>query len=164
MVGKRKTVRVKRDNYQNGCYFVTVCTKNKYPALGVIDNDVMHLSLLGKTLNDIIIKTPHIRPDTFIEIPIFTIMPNHFHLMIVLNSDNETNQHSFGAQRKNLASIMRGIKSSLTYFARCHQIDFDWQSRFHEHIVRNQREFDEIYQYIENNVLNWKQDCFYHDH
>lgn len=35
-----------------------------------------------------------------------------------------------------------------------------WQSRFHEHIIRNQRAFDNIMDYIDNNVARWEQDCF----
>lgn len=35
-----------------------------------------------------------------------------------------------------------------------------WQSRYHEHIIRNQRSFDNIMLYIDTNVENWGKDCF----
>ena len=33
-----------------------------------------------------------------------------------------------------------------------------WQSNYHDHIVRNKKEFEKIYYYIENNVKNWNLD------
>ena len=33
-----------------------------------------------------------------------------------------------------------------------------WQRGFHDHIIRNQKDFDRIREYIINNPLNWKKD------
>ena len=38
-----------------------------------------------------------------------------------------------------------------------------WQSRYHEHIIRNQRAYDNIMNYIDNNIRNWHKDCFCKD-
>lgn len=35
-----------------------------------------------------------------------------------------------------------------------------WQRNFHEHIIRNQRAFDNIMLYIDSNVECWNSDCF----
>ena len=35
-----------------------------------------------------------------------------------------------------------------------------WQRNYHEHIIRNQRAFDNIMNYIDTNVQNWDKDCF----
>ena len=35
-----------------------------------------------------------------------------------------------------------------------------WQRNYHEHIVRTQRAFDTIMNYIGDNVARWAQDCF----
>lgn len=67
----------------------------------------------------------------------------------------------FGPQSKNLGSIIRGIKSSVTKFARQNGIPFMWQSRYHDHIIRNQDEKNKIGIYIEQNPLRWEYDCFY---
>ena len=37
-----------------------------------------------------------------------------------------------------------------------------WQRDYYEHIVRNDRSFQRIVNYIENNPVNWKKDKFYH--
>lgn len=68
--------------------------------------------------------------------------------------------NKFGPQRKNLASIIRGYKSAVTSYARQHQIPFQWQSRYHEHVIRDMHQFDRIADYIENNVNRWKDDRF----
>jgi len=58
------------------------------------------------------------RPDMNLWMGEYTIMPNHFHAIIGIGN-NEFNTHSdttnqFGPQSKNLASILRGFKSSVT--------------------------------------------------
>jgi len=39
--------------------------------------------------------------------------------------------------------------------ARKNKINFAWQARFHDHIIRDDDSFYRIQQYIENNVANW---------
>ena len=64
----------------------------------------------------------------------------------------------FGPQSKNLASIMRGFKSAVTTTARELNISFDWQTRFHDHVIRDDDEFRRIAFYIEQNPMNWEKD------
>ena len=58
-------------------------------------------------------------------------------------------------QSKNLASIIRGIKISTTTYARKQGIPFAWQTRFHDHIIRNTNEMNRIAKYIKENVTKW---------
>ena len=113
-----------------------------------------------------------------LEIPTFTIMPNHVHLLVVIG-ENVYNtpvdyvseqkcmdsldalENAFSPQRKNLASVIRGIKTSTTSFALKNDIWFGWQARYHDHIVRDIDELNAISCYIENNVAKWKEDEFY---
>ena len=67
----------------------------------------------------------------------------------------------FGPQSKNLASVIRGFKIGVTKFARQHNLPFEWQPRYYDHIIRNMEELDFITDYIENNVANWEEDGFY---
>ncbi|MCQ2607802.1 MAG: hypothetical protein MJ197_03845 [Bacteroidales bacterium] len=69
--------------------------------------------------------------------------------------------NKFGPQSKNLASVIRGFKIGVTKFANENNIPFAWQTRFHDHIVRNQNELNRIAKYIENNVVNWYLDTFH---
>jgi hypothetical protein len=73
-------------------------------------------------------------------------------------NDNIKNQ--FGPQTKNLASIIRGFKMGVTKNARLIDPEFAWQSRYHDHIIRNEGSFQRISAYIMNNPLNWSADRF----
>ncbi len=66
----------------------------------------------------------------------------------------------FGPQSKNLASIIRGFKSSVTINARKINPKFAWQTRFHDHIVRDFDSFHRIEHYIRNNPAKWVEDLY----
>jgi REP element-mobilizing transposase RayT len=97
----------------------------------------------------------------------FVVMPDHFHAIIIIgknqynqnhgNHDLKNNyQNTFSPQIKNLASIIRGVKSAMTQYAKKMKIDFEWQPRFHDHIIHNNLELERIRNYIRNNPENWK--------
>ena len=77
------------------------------------------------------------------------------------SDDNKPPQNQFGPQRKNLSSIIRGFKIGVTKNARLINPDFGWQSRFHDHIIRDERSYRRISNYIINNPRNWEGDKFY---
>jgi REP element-mobilizing transposase RayT len=64
-------------------------------------------------------------------------------------------KNKFGPQSQNLGSIMRGFKSAVKTYSTTNNIEFKWQSRFHDHIIRNDLEFKRIANYIRNNPANW---------
>lgn len=70
-------------------------------------------------------------------------------------------EKKFGPQSKNLASIIRGFKSAVTKTARIIDPYFAWQTRFHDHIIRNHESFLRIEQYIIENPAKWDDDFFY---
>jgi REP element-mobilizing transposase RayT len=77
--------------------------------------------------------------------------------------NNPEYKNQFAPQSKNLSSIIRGYKSSVTTFARKNGIDFGWQPLFYEHIIRSQNDFDRISNYIIQNPSNWAKDKFQTD-
>ncbi|NEN24654.1 hypothetical protein G3O08_14195 [Cryomorpha ignava] len=76
-------------------------------------------------------------------------------------SNKKTAQNQFGPQKKNLGSILRGFKSAVTGFAHTIDPSFKWQPKFHDHVIRDQGQYDGISYYIRNNPKNWKEDRFY---
>jgi len=36
-----------------------------------------------------------------------------------------------------------------------------WQKSYYEHIIRNEQDYKEIYEYIENNPLKWELDKYF---
>lgn len=77
--------------------------------------------------------------------------------------DNTTNEskNQFGPQSKNLASVIRGFKIGVTKNARLINPHFAWQSRYHDHIIRNDESFRNISEYIKNNPAHWQEDTFH---
>jgi len=159
-------------------YFVTICTKNREHFFGEIVGREMQLNEIGKMLEQEWIKTPELRPDMNLKLGEFIVMPNHFHGIIIIGG-NQYNTHprrdamhcvstmaitpnQFGPQSKNLGSIIRGLKSSVTTQAKkLGNNIFAWQSRFHDHIIRDAKSFDRIQDYIINNPSSWKEDKFF---
>ena len=169
--------------YNGGTYYVTICTKNRENYFGRIVDGAMEMSEMGKCLNEQILLTSQMRADMNVEIPLFSIMPNHVHLIVVIGDNvyntpveyddgvstgrdtmpcvSDSINNTLSPQSKNLASIIRGIKIGTKAYATTNNIVVDWQPRFHDHIVRNVDELNAIANYIEDNVANWKEDDFY---
>ncbi len=78
----------------------------------------------------------------------------------VPTSDPNAPKNQFGPQSKNLASIIRGFKIGVTKNARIIDPDFEWQSRFYDHIIRNNESYWRITNYIINNPKKWEEDNF----
>ncbi len=153
-------------------YFITICTKNRECFFGNIRNGEMFLNDVGKIVESEWEKTFELRPDMNLFKGEYIVMPNHFHGIIGIG-DNEYNTDAvrgtdrrdavhgastFGPQSKNLGSIIRGFKSAVTVGARLINPDFEWQGRFHDHIIRDHQSFIRISEYIKNNPRNWRDD------
>jgi putative transposase len=60
----------------------------------------------------------------------------------------------------NLSKIIRWYKGRTTFESRKIFLRFAWQSRFHDHIIRDEKSFHAISQYIINNPLKWRKNRF----
>ena len=70
---------------------------------------------------------------------------------------SRTYKNKFGPQKNNLSSIIGGYKSATTVNIRVFR-DFQWQSLFDDHVIRNTGELNRIRHYIKNNPANWNTD------
>lgn len=142
-----------------GLYFVTICTKDKQPYFGNIAPSVNGASLqptqIGSIAYNYWIEIPKHFP--FVELDEFVIMSDHVHgVLLINNPEHHTwKPNHFGAQSKNLPSIIRGYKASVKKYSNANDISFSWQARYYDRIVRNENELQIIRQYIINNPMNW---------
>ncbi|WP_118975375.1 transposase [Taibaiella koreensis] len=114
-------------------------------------------------------RTMALRTDMRLQSGEFVVMPNHIHGILIIganpfNQGIPANQNRFGPQSHNLASVIRGYKSAVTIYARQNGICFNWQSRFHDHIIRSYEEYERIARYIRNNPQKWASDKWYTPH
>jgi len=63
--------------------------------------------------------------------------------------------------KKTISSIVGSYKSAVSKHAHLLGINFDWQPRFHDHIIRSDGAYQRISAYIQNNPKNWLDDKFY---
>ena len=83
-------------------------------------------------------------------------MPNHVHAIVAIEGEN---------QRHRLDTIIGLYKSGVTREIRKEIPNIQiWQRSFHDHVIRNQQQYEKIWTYIDNNPLKWELDCFYTDH
>lgn len=162
----RKPNRLKGYSYsQNGIYFLTVCTKDNKCILGRIvgdgDPDVpqMLLSEYGKITEKYIqsVKQAY----KHIAVMNYVIMPNHLHLIVMIYSDNNIfrESHTDNPANDDIPVMISALKKLINK-----EIGSDiWQRSYHDHVIRNEASFQNIWDYVEANPARWKKDCFYCD-
>ena len=90
-------------------------------------------------------------------------MPNHLHGILFFNKPDKSNwtSNKFGSQSQNLGSVIRSFKSSVKRYANQNSIDFAWQNGYYDRIIRDERELNNIRQYIADNPDKWAFDNLY---
>lgn len=162
---KRKPMRLRGYDYsQNGYYFITICTKDRKLLFGDIVDGKMILNEYGNVVNDEITGL-HNHYDT-VCVDKYVIMPNHIHMILTITALSvgaplaapESNiNHTVGAASgaPTMGNIVRGLKSGIS-----RKCGFNvWQRNYHDHIIRNHKEYENICNYIETNPLQWETDC-----
>jgi putative transposase len=150
----------------HGLNFVTICTKDKQNYFGEIVSGMQNETLSIASLRSTVIGETAFKfweqipvyHHPFVELDEFIVMPNHVHGIIFINKpDNEQWQkNKFGPQSGNLASVIRGYKAAVKKYATINQIDFAWQSRYFDRVIRSDKELQNIRSYIFNNPANWE--------
>jgi len=167
------------DYSANGAYFITICTGGREHYFGKIENELVHLSDIGVIASTFLYQIPiHF---TFAEIDAFVVMPNHIHALIIINQtslrqletihatsrsteiDSVKNEEmsTISPKSGSISTIIRSYKSAVSKKARKTNPEFYWQTRFHDHIVRNDASYNKIRKYIIDNPLLWNKDKFY---
>jgi len=161
---QRKSIRLKDYDYsKEGMYFITICVKGRLELLGkIIDNSTVgancvrpqikyankiFLSEIGIIIENEIHKIKNIYNNVVVDQ--YVIMPNHIHMILELQSGRT----QFAPT---ISQIIKQFKGSITK-----QISYSiWQKLFYEHIIRNEKEYFKICEYIKNNPLNWNTDKY----
>jgi putative transposase len=158
---KRKKMRLAGYDYsQHGAYFVTICTKDRRCTLGEIVGQGLCSCRLSPTGEIVRQEIEHISA-AFIGVHVdkYVVMPNHVHLILLLDGERQGQSPC-----PTVGDVICAMKSVSTKAAnnrdgvRGRKI---WQFRFHDHIIRGEREYRKIWQYIDENPQRWEKDCFF---
>lgn len=84
---QRKSPRAEWLEYNDGRYFVTVCTHERQSFLGDITNGVMTMTEVGRYLDGLLSDaTSH---QSYIHVLQHVVMPNHFHAIVEVDSGDD---------------------------------------------------------------------------
>ena len=165
---QRKHIRLRNYNYSgNGCYFITICTKDKNHLFGSYNVGALHeaptnhaknrcinLNQYGKFVEKTILNLP----ERFSEISIDNsiVMPNHIHMLVSINNDinSERALREAPLQRSLLSKAVGYKKMNVSKeIHKTYPTITVWQNRYIDHIIRNQTDFEYHWNYIEYNAL-----------
>ena len=82
----------------------------------------------------------------------YVIMPNHIHIIVFIDKGGASAAHT-----TTLGNLIRGFKAGVS-----RECGFSiWQRGYHDHIIRNENEYQKIWKYIDENPLKWAEDTYY---
>ena len=154
---RRKPNRLSGYDYAApGSYFITICTANHEPLFGRIcaceDSIIsakMVLNDAGHAAEAAILAIPDHYPGTAVDK--YVVMPNHIHLILTIPFQSE--------KTSGVPNIVRQFKRAVSL-----QLGKSvWQQGFHDHIIRGETDYQEIWTYIDNNPLKWAMDKYYRE-
>ena len=158
---KRKPNRLKDYDYdREGAYFITMCTQDRKCLLshivggGAYDAPENELTNIGKIVEKYILSGN--RMDR-ITVEKYVIMPNHIHLLLIVDMDK--NGTSRAPSPTN--AVIPHFVSALKRFSNRDIGKNIFQRSYHDHVIRNQQDYQKIWEYIDNNPKQWELDCFY---
>ncbi|MCK3658719.1 hypothetical protein A4G18_08350 [Pasteurellaceae bacterium Pebbles2] len=166
-IHKRRSIRLKGYNYSSlGDYFITICCVDRNPLFGEIVDNQMCLNENGVIARREWLKTLSCRKG--VELGEFIIMPNHIHAIVSfteefqrINSEKGVCHTPLQSPSYTLGAIIRGYKSAVTSQLKEQLGERIWQRNYYEHIIRNEKSYEMIEDYIKNNPLTWENDRFF---
>lgn len=167
----RRSIRLKGYDYTgSGAYYVTIVTHRRACLFGEIVNGEMRLSEVGRITEACWRAIREHFPQA--ELGAFVVMPNHIHGILILHGHAAESPH-VGAQHVaplhgpsprvipgSVGAIVRAYKSSVTRQIVQHRggAPVIWQRNYYEHIIRDERDHQNVYNYILANPFNWETD------
>ena len=160
---KRKPTRLKEYNYSMpGAYFITICVKEKKKILSRIVEEGSTLvpknimTIYGKIADKYINEISNYYDN--IDIEKYVIMPNHIHFILLIK---EYKNGMSGASSPTNA-VVSNFVSTFKRFCNKEYGENIWQRSYHDHIIRDEKDYRKIWEYIDTNVIKWNLDCFYY--
>ena len=154
----RKRNRLSDYDYSTaGAYFITVCTQERknffWKNVGATIGRPQDISLSeeGKIVQKAIEQIPQKYPA--ISVDRYVVMPNHLHILMQVNTDDDGRP----MVAPTMATVVQQLKGVVTK-----KVGFSlWQKGFYDHVVRGEKDYLEIWDYIDGNPGKWLEDQYY---
>ena len=156
-VPRRRSPRMKDCDYsQPGTYFVTICTHRRRNLFGQVVDGTMQLNVAGAIAQKVWEGLPKRFP---VLLDAWVIMPNHMHgSLIITDSTPPYRLHGNSL----LGEIVRAFKAATSrQVRRSGMTTFRWQRIYWEGVVRSERQYRTLQNYIANNPARWSLDRLY---
>ena len=165
---KRKIIRLPEFDYGAGAYFVTICTHQRRCFLSHISVGALHeapaayveLTPIGKIVQAQIDLLPSRYPN--LSVIHSVVMPNHVHLLLEIRAERALREAPLRDKRSALSKVVGYLKMNSS--KQIHTIAPNlktWQRSYHEHVIRNEQDYHEIWNYIDGNPAKWAEDRYY---
>jgi putative transposase len=160
----RKSIRLRGYDYSlPGVYFVTLVTYQRESVLGEICNGKLTLSNFGELAKTQWISIPMHHQNITLDCCI--VMPNHIHGIINITESNVGAGYQPAlAKHYHLAELIRKFKTfsamNINKLRNSPGVPV-WQRNYYEHIIRDDKELNDIRAYIVTNPVNWRRDKEY---
>lgn len=156
---RRKQIRLQNYDYSTpGAYFVTICTHERRCILSEIAVGAaisrppeVWLTPYGEIVDLAIRNIPSAYPNVSVDHSV--IMPNHVHLILRI--------HPVESGRMISAPTLSTIVGQMKRWASKQANTALWQKSYHEHVIRSEDDYLQIWEYIENNPAKWAEDRYY---
>lgn len=150
-IPNRKQNRIPEYDYStNGAYFITICTQDRKEILSQIVGDGSPVPQpIGLLADEYIRKIPGKYPT--VSVDRYVIMPDHIHML--LRFDLGT-----GDPSPTLGNVIGWYKYQVTKQTNLQRNTPNvklFQRSYYDHVIRNQQDYDEVWEYIENNPRKW---------
>lgn len=157
---KRKPTRLEGFDYGEGyAYFITICTKDREKTLSNIVGEgfpLPNLTKQGEIIKNLIENPPQ-KYSSF-SVDYYVIMPNHIHLLITVHCDGR------GDPSPTVVAFVGWLKYQATKEINALLNENGkqrFQRSFHDHVIRNKQDYNEVVKYIYENPLNYQLDELY---
>jgi len=155
---KRKQNRLTEYDYSTpNAYFITICTRNRKNLFWTDTEKTVDcpekvpLTKLGMCVKQVICDIPRHYPAITVDHAV--IMPNHIHLLLQINTDADGRPMA-APTISTVINQTKGVAAKKAGFP-------VWQKGFYDHVIRGDRDYTDIWNYIEGNPGKWVKDKLY---
>ena len=145
-IPKRKHIRIENHDYSTpGAYFITVCANDRKPILWNVGAATCrpNLSKIGSVVETAILQIPVHYPA--ISVDKYCVMPDHIHMILSINTDEDGRQIAAPTVSTVVGHMKRWVSMQIGYSI--------WQKSFIDRVIRNDRGYRAVWEYIENNPI-----------